>query len=245
METTPSVSGGDRFQVGMAEVDAALRGGLARSGVHEIHAEAHADGPSALGFASGLSIRAAPRGPWVWVVQSRLSQETGQPHGPGLHELGLDPRCLVMVQARHPDQVLAAAEDALRNPAVGATLISLWGETPSLNLTSLRRLTLAAAEGRTTGFLVRIGAQVVPGAVETRWRLRSVLSQALEANAPGGPTFSVSLLRDRRGARPQDWIMEWSREDGCFRHPAPISGRVVSLSSNRQAGPVTPLRRTG
>ena len=113
--------------LGVAEVDGALGGGLARGRLHEVVGEG-ADAAPAAGFAALLALRAAGRRTLVWVRQEGLSAETGRLYGPGLAELGIDPARLVVVSARDAAAGLRSGLEAVRCAALGAVPIELWGE---------------------------------------------------------------------------------------------------------------------
>lgn len=204
-----------RFDLGCEAADRHI-GGLATHALHEIYSATTFDTTAALGFALGLVQRAAGDRPVVWGVQSMAGLETGQIHGPGLRELGLDPGRIVLVRVKETKDLLAAGEEALSCGAVGAVLLTAWGESKVLSLTATRRLSMAAGQGRATAILIRLAAQPQPSAAETRWRVRGALSRALEAEAPGHPTYAVELLRHRLGAQPNAWTLEWDRERGVF-----------------------------
>jgi protein ImuA len=229
-----------RFELGHEAADRHL-GGLAAHALHEIHAATTPDATAALGFALGLARRAAPDRAMVWGVQAMAGLETGHVHGPGLRELGLDPGRVVLVRVKEMKDLLAAGEEALACGAVGAVMLTAWGEAKAMSLTASRRLSMAAAQGRSAAILVRLAAQPQPSAAETRWRVKAALSRALEAEAPGHPTFEIELLRHRLGAQPRSWIMEWNRERGVFQNggrngreerPA-VSGGLVSVPADR------------
>jgi protein ImuA len=228
-----------RFDLGHAAADRHL-GGLAAHGLHEVHAATTPDATAALGFALGLVRRAAGDRPVVWGVQAMAGLETGHVHGPGLRELGLDPGRLVLVRVREMKDLLAAGEEALACGAVGAVLLTAWGENRSLSLTATRRLSMAAGQGRATAVLTRLAAQPQPSAAETRWRVRGALSRALEADAPGHPTYAVELLRHRLGAQPRTWIMEWDRERGVFEQGGRNAGHEQSERPALPGGLVPP-----
>ena len=234
-----------RFDLGHEAADRHL-GGLAVHALHEVHAATTLDATATLGFALGLARRAAPDKALVWGVQAMAGLETGHIHGPGLRELGLDPDRVVLVRVKETKELLAAGEEALAGGAVGAVLLTAWGESKVLSLTATRRLSMAAGQGRATALLTRLAAQPQPSAAETRWRIRGALSRALEAEAPGHPTYAVELLRHRLGAQPRSWIMEWDRERGVFEqggqnagHEQPqrpaLSGGLVSPAADRSA----------
>lgn len=233
-----------RFKLGAQAVDDHLDSGLCPFSLHEIHAETGADAAAGNAFALGLAMRAAPAQPLVWIVQDMASQETGQLFGPGLHELGVDLSALLMVRVKDAAALLATGEETLRSCAAGAVLMSSWGESRAMTLTASRRLSLAARDSGAMALMIRIAAQPGASAAATRWSVRSVLSEGLEANAPGRPAFAVSLLRSRFGAPPGRWIMEWDRERRAFVRPAPLSVGVVPLPADRPVA-AGKLRRLG
>ncbi|MFN7128179.1 MAG: ImuA family protein [Brevundimonas sp.] len=228
-----------RFNLGLEAADRYL-GGLVTHGLHEVYAATTPDATAALGFALGLVRRAAGDRPVVWGVQSMAGLETGQIYGPGLRELGLDPGRLVLVRVKEMKDLLAAGEEALACGAVGAVLLTAWGESKVLSLTATRRLSMAAGQGRATAVLMRLAAQPQPSAAETRWRVRGALSRALEADAPGHPTYAVELLRHRLGAQPRTWIMEWDRERGVFEQGGQNAGHEQSQRPTLPGGLVSP-----
>jgi len=208
---------------------------LATGVLHDLYAAAPADAVAVNAFGLGMALRAAAGRPIVWGLHEMMAQEAGRPHGPGLHEMGLSPRDLLLVRARDVQTLLAAGEEALRSPAVGAVLLSAWGEAKAFSLTASRRLALAAETGGGTLFLARAGAPPCPSAADTRWSVASCASKPLEGGAPGRPSFSATLLRRRGGGATGTWIMEWDREQRTFRPPAPISGGLVPLVAQRPA----------
>ena len=238
----------ERFTLGMDRIDAHLDPGPCLFCLHDIHAQTAADAVVANAFALGLASRATRERPLVWVVQSLASQEAGTLHGPGLHEWGLRPENVLIVRVRDATAMLAAGEEALKSGAVGAVLMSGWGEARAMTLTASRRLALAARAGGSTAFLVRAAATAMPSAAETRWSVRTAPSTGLEAGAPGRPAFVAALIRSRQGAAPTEWTLEWDRETRAFCEPAPLSGRLVSVpvfGSAAARGGSPGLRRTG
>lgn len=234
------------FGLGMPALDAWLGGGLARGGLHEVHA-GHARQPAAsVGFGLGLALRASGRNPLVWVRQDLSESETGRIHGDGLVAFGLDPARLVVVRAGNPAGVLRAAAEAGRCPALGAALVEIWGMPQVLDLTASRRLALAARASGVTLVMIRLGTPPVPSAAVTRWRVEAASSAPLEANAPGRPAFAAALLRHRSGIGPRTWRMEWDRDSAAFAAPS-LPRPVVPLPSHRSAAEDerVPRRRAG
>lgn len=225
--SSPVVSG--RFSTGSASLDGVLQGGLMRGALHEIFAAGTAAEPSASGFAVALAVRASEARPLVWVRQDFAGIEAGEIYAPGLAELGLSPDRVILVRARDGPAVLRAGEEAARCPPLGAVIIEPWGAPKALDLVASRRLALAAARSNVPLFMVRAGAEPEPSAALTRWRVRAALSAAMEADAPGRPTFDVELLRDRAGAGGRNWIVEWDRDQHIFKDIPALSGGMVSL----------------
>lgn len=219
--------------------------------LHDLYAASPADAVSTGAFALALAVEAAAGRPVVWALHEMMALEAGRPHGPGLHELGLRPNDLLLVRAREIKTLLTVGEDALRSCAVGAVVLSAWGDSRTLTLTASRRLSMAARTGGASMFLVRAGVDPMPSAAETRWSVRAVASTPLEGDAPGHPVFSATLLRSRGGwGGPRTWIMEWDRERRSFiaqnARSTPVSGDMVSLAAQRSAGaPDGGLRRAG
>lgn len=228
----PSDAG--RFDLGHPSADACL-GGLNRRALHEVQAASGADLVSADGFALGLAARAAGDGFIAWVVQTMTTAETGLPYGEGLADWGLEPGRMLFVRTRDATGLLAAGEDALKSGALGAVVMSVWAAPKALNLTATRRLALAARESGTAAILVRSGAVDQAGASETRWTITSAPSRALEAGAPGRPVLTVRLDKNRTGANPGQWMMEWRNDECGFTDLAAVSGDLVPVATQRPA----------
>lgn len=209
---------------------------LATGVVHDLYAAAPADVAAVTAFGLGLALQAAMGRPLIWGLHDMTAQEAGRPYAPGLNEMGLRPDDMLLVRARDIQSLLSVGEEALRNPAVGAVLLSAWGEARAANLTSSRRLALAARKGKATLFLTRVAAEPAPSAAETRWSVRAAASAPMEANAPGRPAFSATRLRHRGGGAPRTWTLEWDHERRVFVESAPLSGGLVSLAAQRPAG---------
>ncbi|MGA0563249.1 ImuA family protein [Ancylobacter sp. VNQ12] len=219
---------------------------LPRGALHEVQAARGADLPAATGFALALALRAASgERPILWVRQDAVEGELGRPEALGLAALGFDPARLILVRAPDASEVLRAAGDAVRCAGLGALIIEPFGEPKALDLTATRRLSLRAADSGVTGLLLRATMRELPTAVATRWRVAPSASAPLEANAPGGPAFCVTLLRHRggEGARPVEggsWNLEWDHEACSFRDLVALSRAVVSVPAGGPAGAGAP-----
>lgn len=250
LRSAPAAIG--RVTFGAPFLDEPLGGGIARAALHEVYAPGTADLAAATGFAVGMAIRAAGMRPILWVRQDFLDAETGRLHPPGLAELGLDPARILLVRARDAEGVLRAGAEAARCSALGAALIEPWGEPRLFDLTASRRLSLAAEASGVTTVLLRAAASQAASAAQTRWLVRALLSRGLEANAPGDPAFSVTLLRHRGGLSEREWRVEWNRDRQSFQErrldAAPLSRPLVPLPADGPAAlgaADAGLRRTG
>ena len=232
-------------------LDAVLDGGLARAALHEIHTPTASDSATGLGFAAILALRAASGRPILWVRQDALESRGGRLHPPGLAALGLDPSGLLLVRARDAQGVLRAGGEAARCPGLGAVLIEPMEGTRLLDLTATRRLSLAAQASGVTILLLRGTAPPRPSAATTRWLVRARPSRVLAAQAPGQPSFAVTLLRQRGGVAGQDWRLDWNPQQGRFHDASsspttpPFPRPVVPLPADRSAAPERSLRRAG
>src|SRR3546814_12065708 len=111
------------------------------------------------------------------------------------------------ILGRAPDDVslLRCAADAARCAGLGVVIAECWGHPRVLDLTATRRLTLAAEKSGVTILLLRMDAEPMPRAADTRWQVRAAPSQALEANAPGHAALEIELLRRRAGPAGMRW----------------------------------------
>jgi hypothetical protein len=118
---------------------------------------------------------------WVaWLAPPHL------PYAPALAAAGLDPARMLVVRPRAGSDRLWAMEQALRSGACAAVL----GWTGTADDTALRRLKLAAEEGRTPAFLLRPAAHRGDGSP-------AALRLALVARDSG---LDVEILKSRGGA---------------------------------------------
>lgn len=239
-------AGGASIRLGSSHFDEALDDGLPRAALHEILAEdGTRDAAAASGFGLGLALRAAKCRPLVWIQQVVADREAGCPFGAGMADFGADPEGILLVRAPDQPQAMQAAEDALRCPPVGAVLVELWGEGRASGLTATRRLSFAAGRSGNPCILVRLGASPAPSAATTRWSVAAAPSRPLEANAPGRPAFTLTLLRHRAGIPGRTWPVEWDRDRLAFADPAPVSRPVVPVPVRREVRPFLPRRRLG
>lgn len=207
--------------LGHAGIDVTIGGGLARGRLHELFAAQAEDAGAAAGFATMLALLALPPGaPLLWLRQDEAERGAGRLHPPGLAEIGLDPARLVLVVLPDPVALLRAAAEVVRCAQVGVAVIEPWRRPRALDLTASRRLAIAAEASGVTALMLRTDAEPGPSAAQTRWSVAAAVSTALEADAPGHPTFDLELLRQRGGPSGGRWRLEWDREQVRFREPA-------------------------
>lgn len=242
----------DAFTLGFDDADHAFPHGVPRDAVHELFAMHGGAASAVAGFALSLFLRAAPpQTSLIWLDEDAIAAEHGGLYPPGLISLGFDPERLLLVRCATANDVLKGTSDALEagRDAIGGIIATITGAPRCLDLTASRRLLLGAREAGLPVFLLRNGDPATNSAAVTRWRIGAAPSRSSGAQAPGHPTFDVTLERNRHGSTGH-WIMEWNNEQSRFEAPqtigqtTPFSGPVVSPSFNGQvAARRSPLRR--
>lgn len=220
---------------GLMELDRRLAGeGLAQGGLHEVAAASASLGDDAAAtlFAAGIAARfAAARARTVLWALTRFDL-----YAPGLEQVGLGPQTVLYAQGCMDAEVLAMAEDGLRD----GSLACVVAEVRAADRTATRRLQLAAADGDTPLLLYRrrrtrdLCPLAVPSAAMTRWRIGSVPSEPLGIPGLGRARWSVELVR-QRGGNPFILTLEACDEAGRLALPAATADRAAA------AGPA-PLR---
>ena len=222
---------------GVPEIESHLPGpGLACGVLHEMAAADHGDRPAAFGFLFALTAAAlASRpGPAVLVATRRALLDFGRPCGHGLAQLGLDVGRLLIVETSTDKDALWTIEDAVRSEARPAMVAgAICG---NLDLTSSRRLNLAAAAHATPLVLLRASIAAGTSAAATRWRIAAAPAARDRFGAFAGPRWRVALERCRNG-RPGQWLIEWTHVAHCFRLVESVANRApVARPGLRCAG---------
>jgi protein ImuA len=214
------------LSLGIGEVHAHLPGpGLACGVLHEVAAAAHGDRPAAFGFVFALTAAAlhARPGPAVLVAQRRCLTEFGAPYGHGLVQLGLDAGRLLLIETGSDKDALWALEETLRSPARPAMVAGAVER--SLDLTTSRRLNLAAASHATPLVLLRTSVANRTSAAATRWRIAPAPAARDPFGAFAHPRWSVDLERCRNG-RTGKWLIEWDHVAHRFRLVESVADRA-------------------
>ncbi|WP_343056620.1 hypothetical protein [Sphingobium subterraneum] len=202
--------------------------------MHEFYARETDDASAVAGFVIGLALPMAAGRTILWLRPRHAARRGGILQASGWAELGGSPGACLFALLADDKALLHAALEGVRCPALGAVVVESWGRIRELDLTASRRLALAAEKSGVPLFLLRVDAQPVPSAAQTRWQVAAAPSCALPGNAPGLPAFDIELLRQRGGSAGGRWRLEWDRERSIFRE-ATHSGAVVSVPARRPA----------
>lgn len=185
---------------GLEEIDDRLADrGLDAAGLHEIAAATPSlsDDAAATLFAAGIAARCVDR-PGLTVLWALTRFDL---YAPGLEQVGLGPDRILYAQGRTNAEVLAMAEDALRD----GSLACVVAEVKTADQTATRRLQLAASDGRTPMLLYRRHRARNRCPLEqlssacTRWRIGCASSAPLPHAGVGRERWSVELVRQRNG----------------------------------------------
>ena len=157
----------------------------------------------------------------VWIAPPHV------PYAPALATAGLDLARLLIVRCRNPADQLWAYEQALRAPECGAAFAWLGPHDDR----TMRRLAVAAREGRTWGVLWRRPGQRASAAAAP---LRLALS-------PQHARLVVRVLKRRGAELSQPIVLDLARAPGAPLYPWPDGLPVTRRTSTSPA----PARRHG
>lgn len=223
--------------IGAPMVDDRLQGGIVRNGLHEFFGTQKGDTIAAAAFALLLALRLPELAARIfWISGDKERQASGRLYPPGLAEMGADPAKIILVQTADLRAALRATADSIRSKAAGAVILEAQGNAKLIDLTSTRRLALAAAEAGVLALLVRGDAMPMPSAASTRWQICSAPSLPLPGNAPGLATFDISLLRHRGGIAPFAAKVTWDHATRSF-HDTRLSGDISAVVTGGEADP--------
>lgn len=222
------------FTLGHDALDTRLGGGLARGALHEI---CGLDGAAASSFALILAARSTDNKAILWVREDKGERHSGQLYGPGMVELGVDPKRVVLVKAPDTIAALRVGSDVLGCMSPGAVVIEPYGPAKALDLTASRRLALAAQKSGVAAFILRSPEGLMASAAATRWMVRASPSRALPGQAPGHATLALELMRHRGGVAPFEMRVEWDRDAQIFRDVDTRNAPLLrTLPANAQRG---------
>lgn len=211
-------------RLGLSAIDAALPwGGLPRGGLHEVTSTP--TDIAAHGFAAALLGRLMDMpGSLLWCRVKRTAYDSGIPYGPGLVRFGLTAPRVVFVETERTADALWAMEEGLRTTG----LVAVYGEGIALDLTSSRRLQLAAeTSGRTAIALTVAHKGSAITAATTRWRVTTSPSRD---DAPRS-RWCLALTRCR-GGNTHSWTVEWDHATYRFDLVAPLANGLLATAAN-------------
>jgi protein ImuA len=193
---------------GFAALDAVLPGrGWPQAALTEVVLAREGIGEIRLTLPALVRLQAGNRDV-VWIAPPHL------PYAPALAAAGLDLARLLIVRCRSVADQLWAYEQALRAPECGAAFAWLGPHDDRV----LRRLAVAAREGRTWGVLWRRPGQQ---AVATAAPLRLAL-------APQGCRLSVQVMKRRGGGVAQPVLIDVDPAAPALPDPRTSAGRPLA-----------------
>ena len=179
--------------------------------VHEVY------GAGRAGFAAVACARA--EGALFWLREGWREE--------ALNPVGLsrffDPERLLVVEARNQADLLASAEEALRDGSLGLAVLET---SRPLGLTEGRRLQLAARAGRTTG-LCLIPEGMGSNAAESRWHAAPLYDpEGLEDST----LMRWSLIKNKSGTTGA-WDVRWDHASRRIAVVSPVGERPGSAGA--------------
>lgn len=193
---------------GFAALDAVLPGrGWPQAALTEVVLAREGIGEVRLALPALVRLQAGNRDV-VWIAPPHL------PYAPALAAAGLDLARLLIVRCRSVADQLWAYEQALRAPECGAAFAWLGPHDDRV----LRRLAVAAREGRTWGVLWRRPGQQ---AVATAAPLRLAL-------APQGRRLAVQVMKRRGGGVAQPVLIDVDPAASALPDPRTSAGRPLA-----------------
>jgi len=205
---------------GFAALDAVLPGrGWPQSALTEIVLAREGIGELRLTLPALARLQAEARD-IVWIAPPYL------PYAPAFAAAGLDPARLAIVRCANPAAQLWAFEQALRAPECGAAFAWLGLRDDR----ALRRLAVAAREGRTWGVLWRRPGQTAAASAAVPLRL---------ALAPDNARLAVRVLKRRGGDLAQPVLVDVGRTE---LPPALIARRASAPERKRHVQSATNQR---
>lgn len=219
---------GPALPFGVAELDDRLAdGGLDGAGLHEIAGltDSWSDDAAATLFAAGIAARFAAK-PGYTVLWALTKFDL---YAPGLEQVGLGPDKVLYAQGAKDAEVLALAEDGLRDGSVACVV----AEVKAADQTAARRLQLAASDGNTPMLLYRryrVRGRppfIQPSSAMTRWCVGCAPSASLPYPGVDRGRWTVELVRQRNG-NPFSLTLEACDDQGRLALPSQLRDRAAA-----------------
>jgi protein ImuA len=182
------------------------------SGLHEMVGDTPANFTAATAFAliAAAQDKSNAR-PLFFASLAKDRQERGQLYGHGVHQLGLDPHRMLLLEAPSEKELLWAAEEAANCDALGGVIVALGRRQKLYGFAASRRLKLRQVRNGVPLFIIR-AMTGEPTAATARWRV--VYAPSAGTNAAGAPMPLLGLPRFRvvlehyAGWPAQGWTLE-------------------------------------
>lgn len=230
------------LRFGVGAVDEVLGGGLALGALHELAPTIPLHAGAAAGFALALATLARRQSRQVlWIQSPFVRAEAGAPYGPGLDCFGFSMDRLVVLEVSRAADSLWAMEEALKCSAVTVVIAEFYDDESAVDLTAMRRLSLAARAGGGLGLLLRHRTSSSPSAAVTRWEAASACGPRDSFGGLGRTAFALSLTKNRHGPCGR-WVLPWDHH-ACVFLSAALSLGVAEAARDRSDR--APLRRAG
>lgn len=234
--------------LGAPALDRSLGGGLTLGALHEVAPATALHLGAAAGFVLALAARAmrAGGGEVLWIQPDLAGREAGRLYGPGLDLAGLPLARVIDLRVPHERDAAWAMEEALPCRALAAVVGEFFDDR-ALDLTTLRRLSLAAARhGRAggLGLVLRHHAGAAASPAVTRFEIAAAPGPRDPFGGLGRPTVHVSLVRNRRGPT-GCWLLSWNHHEHVFLAAPSLALAPTALDRPHRASPPAPLGRTG
>lgn len=182
-----------RFATGIAPLDEALDGGLARAAIHEFLAPRL--GSAARSLALGAAARAALPGRKIMLLDIENDF-----YPPAAVRMGISLDDLIIIRVRRASEALLVCEQALRCRAVAAVVAPLR----EMDAYVSRRLQLAAETGGGVGLFIRVSRDGGHTFAATRLRVDPLAGSMLARRV----RMTVLKLRDGRPGAAAEFAME-------------------------------------
>lgn len=221
---------------GIPPLDQTLGGGLGRGVLHEIAPAAPFDFGAGAAFTLALLVRAVREDgrDALWIEPEAAAGEGGRLYGPGLDCLGLPMARVISLRVARERDGAWAMEEALRSRAVAAVVGEFMRDS-ALDLTMLRRLSLAAGAGGGFGFLLRHRLSARPSPALTRFVVAAAPGRRDPFGGLGRPAVLLTLVRNRHGP-PGRWHLSWDHHEHAF-FSAPLSLDLAAPACDRPPDP--------
>ena len=208
--------------------------------IHELWVPNPKDHGAAMAWA--LSALQADNKPLLWVTNQALLREQGLPYGPGLLHSGQSPEQFIIARTKTHEDGLWTLEEAIKSGAFGAVI----GELSNIDLTSSRRLSLAAQHHKAQCLLLMRSATPLQSVAYSRWRVDAAASmpESEQAPWPGKARLTAHLHKHRGGELPRETLLEWHDAHHRFHMVSPLVREPLGPQPHAQR-PERERRATG